>query len=176
MGYRSHVLFAVDADLDVTMRLTTPEVTEILECADRVHDFTEPMGSGYYVYEWDNIKWYDSWDSVRAIESWMSRQEDESDDPDECGFSFFRDGEELNDLEHQGSWNYDIVYGIGIDIIKPSITDDVRKAISTVLDAINGEWGKYVDEDLKAACDVLSPFRINNLSQAQENSDKIPGS
>jgi hypothetical protein len=116
MGYRSHVLFAIDATEDTTMRLTHPDVIEILGEADNVYIGTwtdTPKGQpGYYVYEWQGVKWYESWPAVTAIQSWMSQAEVDAED--ESPFMFLRDGEDITDLEHRGSWNFDLWHGIGI--------------------------------------------------------------
>jgi hypothetical protein len=38
----------------------------------------------------------------------------EVDAEDESPFMFLRDGEDITDLEHRGSWNFDLWHGIGI--------------------------------------------------------------
>jgi hypothetical protein len=116
MGYRSHVLFAIDATEDTTMRLTYPSVVEVLAEADNVYIGTwsdTPKGQpGYYVYEWEHIKWYESWPAVEALQSWMSQAEDDAED--EAHFMFLRDGDDITDLEHLGSWEFDLWYGVGV--------------------------------------------------------------
>jgi hypothetical protein len=116
MGYRSHVLFAIDATEDTTMRLTHPSVVEVLEEVDNMYIGTwtdTPKGQpGYYVYEWDCIKWYESWPAVEALQSWMSQAEDEAED--ESPFMFLREGESIDDMEHRGSWNFDLWHGVGV--------------------------------------------------------------
>ena len=114
MGYRSHVLFAVDATEDVTLRLTHPAVIEILAAADDVYTGTwpdtKPGQVGYYVYEWDSIKWYESWPAVAAIEAWMDTLE--TDGSDDYPFMFLRNGEDMSDMDHKGSWDFDLEYGV----------------------------------------------------------------
>ena len=154
MGYRSHVLFAITEPEDVAIRLQDPKIASLLTSADRKHTKHWSNDTLYYIYEWDHVKWYDSDEEVKALSDWMDDQE--LLDEDEYGFMFLRDGEEINDLEHKGSWNYGLTYGIGIeDDNTPRLTDTNRKAIAGALDMIEGEWGKYMDDDLKQICETL---------------------
>lgn len=114
MGYSSHVLFAVDATEDTTLRLTHPSVAEVLDCACNLYtgtwSDTKPNQVGYYVYEWGSIKWYESWPAVAALESYMDGYD--SDNYDDYPFMFLRDGEDMTDMEHKGSWDFDLECGI----------------------------------------------------------------
>ena len=157
MGYRSHVLFAVSQAEDVAMRLQDPRITSLLDTSDRVHNKRWPNGDDYFIYEWDHIKWYESDEDIRALTDWMNTQEEF--DEDDYGFAFLRDGEDINDIEHLGSWGFGLTYGIGIeDDNTPRMTDIQRKSLAVVLSMVDGEWGEYMDEDLRKAYDDLLPL------------------
>ena len=155
MGYRSHVLFAIDSVAEITLRLTVPDVVGLLDTADRIF-VKDVCGTPIYrVYEWDCVKWYDSWPPVRSLESWMNHA-CENDDKEEPPFNFLRDGEELNDLEHLGSWGYGISHGItaGVDHT-PRLTTETREALALVLARVDGEWGEYKDPEFAKAVKLL---------------------
>lgn len=152
MGYRSHVLFAIRTVEDTTLRLAHPEVLEVLRCADRVIP-----RDGYTIYEWDLIKWYYSWAPVAALGTWM--RENEETEEGEAPYSFLRDGDELEDFEHRGSWELSLNYGIWFDDDKtPRITDAQRKALAFVIAMVEGEWGQYMDENFQNAVTLLKPL------------------
>ena len=90
-------------------------MASLLSYADQVHTKHWSDGSIYYIYEWNHIKWYESHLDVKACIDWMNNREAEYVDSDEYGFMFLRDGEEMNDMEHLGSWNMGLTYGIGIE-------------------------------------------------------------
>lgn len=114
MGYRSHVLFSITEVADVSVRLTNPKISPLLDSADRVHNKKWSDDTPYIIYEWDHVKWYDSDEEVRALMEWIEDIESSTDD-DDYGFMFLRDGEDMNDIEHHGSWNMGLTYGIEIE-------------------------------------------------------------
>ena len=155
MGYRSHVLFAIDSVAEVTLRLTVPDVVGLLDEADRIFDKNICGIPRYRVYDWDAVKWYDSWLPVSSLESWMGAACD-NDDNEEPPFNFLRDGEELNDVEHQGSWGYGISHGITVDAdYTPRITAETRGALALVLARVDSEWGEYKDPEFAKAVKLL---------------------
>lgn len=147
MGYRSHVLFAIENTEDVTLRLTIPSVSELLNSPDTKYEKTWSDGKAYTIYEWEYIKWYDSYQPISDLMNWMHSQ----DDDDESPFEFLRSGEELNDLEHMGSWNFGLNHGIWIDDAPLAR----KKAINTLIKYCERKWGEYVPPEMQAAIEYL---------------------
>lgn len=166
MGYRSKVLFAIDKTEDVTLRLTYPQIIEILNEADTMWEKCFTDCTPYIVYSWDYIKWYESWPPVAALQEWMQKFRD---DREEMPFQFARQGEEDTDLEIIGNWSY----GLSHDVYHEDdlLTTVAKKALTRVLAMIEDEWGQYMDEDLKRDYELLIP--LSNLRQSQEKSDKL---
>ena len=122
MGYRSDVVFAIDAKLvpalmtvfakcESAQRLCTQECDEL----DTDYD-----GEGNWMMRWESIKWYDSFPEVAMIEKLVEAME--SDELDEFGiptdddapissemFRFVRIGEEMDDNEVRG-YGFDNIY------------------------------------------------------------------
>lgn len=154
MGYSSHTLLAITAVEDVTLRLTNPLVIDVLECADRTLTLPGESGDVFHIYEWDYIKWYNSWAPVAALEAWMDSAECDTDD---YPFGFLRMGENIEDLESRGSpWEFNLHYGVNIeDDPTPRVTDAHRKALALILAMVEGEWGAYMEPDMKIAVGEL---------------------
>ena len=156
MGYRSHVLFAIGLPADVELRITHPEAAALLDEA-QVHERSwsdTPEGEvGFRIYEWDQIKWYDTDSQIRSLEDWMEAAENGEDGED--SFSFLRDGEEPNDIEHRGSWNYDLNHGIYIENPPDRLSTENRKALALVLEMVEGEWGEYKEPEFQHAVTTL---------------------
>ena len=112
MGYRSDVVFAIDAKLvpalmamfakcESTQRLCTQECDEL----DTDYD-----GEGNWMMRWESIKWYDSFPEVAMIEKFIEGLD--SDDLSEFGlksdeplaelYKFVRIGEDNDDIDVMG--------------------------------------------------------------------------
>ena len=122
MGYRSDVVFAIDAKLvpalmtvfakcESAQRLCTQECDEL----DTDYD-----GEGNWMMRWESIKWYDSFPEVAMIEKFIEGLECEDlsefglkDDDNAADYSelfkFVRIGEDMDDNETRG-YGFENIY------------------------------------------------------------------
>lgn len=107
-------MMAIDLTEDISLRLAFPDAAAILQYADRKYAGYSPGNFGdeadYIIYEFDCIKWYESWDAVQNFEDWMNKTEDAAEDG--SPFQFMRSGEEISDVEHRGTWRFNLDYGL----------------------------------------------------------------
>ena len=130
MGYRSDVVFAIDAKLvpalmamfakcESTQRLCTQECDELN---------TDYDGEGNWMMRWSSIKWYESYPEIAMLSSFIEALN--CDDLSEFGvkalddhtgeeyaelYKFIRIGEELDDMESRGYGYYHVGINRSID-------------------------------------------------------------
>jgi hypothetical protein len=156
MGYRSHVLLAITQEAAVTLALEHPEVNRLFNTCDTTYNRSFTDATPYIIYEWEYVKWYESDPEIAVLTRWMSAEEDKHPD---IPFGFLRAGEELTDVEHRGSWAFDIGCGL---TVKPPLnqpTPDRVQAIQTLIAYVEDDWGQYAPPDLAAALETLADLR-----------------
>lgn len=102
MGYRSTVVLAVTEAADAKGRLN-PIIVSMLDDKDTEKEIRD---DGIF-YTWNGIKWYDGYAGVDAINNWTNEMEKEAIDED-VPYQFTRTGEENNDIEERGNYDFGI--------------------------------------------------------------------
>ena len=102
MGYRSEVVFAIEADAVPTMLAHCGKNASLKELLFAYADkkcLGDYDSEGSYLFVWDHIKWYES--SPWAIAFQMMKEDIIEKLGDEC-YRFVRIGEEMDDAEVEG--------------------------------------------------------------------------
>jgi hypothetical protein len=114
MGYRSHVILAVETAKLNEGRAGRPEFSQFVDEADKTY-----VCEDVTYLEWGSVKWYDSYKSIEQAEDFMNELVEETDtleslkgEYEAYPFQFMRQGEDGDDFEHRGSWDYDIQHGL----------------------------------------------------------------
>lgn len=100
MGYRSDVYLAVKKEDAETVEHTHPVIGKLLSEADTID-----VRDDIVFYEFHNVKWYDGYDEVAALMGWLAEL-DETCEDFLVPYQFVRIGEEYEDIESLGSWEF----------------------------------------------------------------------
>lgn len=101
MGYRSEVVIAIKKEVYTRDILLTEKFPSFLRDVDE-NAFTLTKFKDYYIYQMDQIKWYEGYDFVDETMEYLDALEDEE-------YGFIRIGEETTDIEQEGSpWEFGI--------------------------------------------------------------------
>ena len=115
MGYRSDVALVLSRKgtekLNATLNdskisdNTRSSLSRLLDNADDKH---EDISTGAKIWYWEWIKWYPEYSDISILEELMSELADEE-------FRFIRIGEEMTDIEENGSY-YNNPFGLDLTI------------------------------------------------------------
>ena len=129
MGYRSDIrVLLLKSEFDkmqFELSLYDIEGKELLSVDElSTYEIVKIHGTEYVLFGWEYIKWYDS----VGIVSWLMSHIMEAIDADAAdgnGVSaFVRIGEDTDDIEHIGSWDYlNVSRSIEVDGVYESIRD-----------------------------------------------------
>ena len=120
MGYRSNIVavfYATKAEDLPVLKLWLDENFPMEELGECVRWFDRGM-----VFEYDDVKWYDSFHSVKAFnnaaQAFINLFCQNKDGVIECAYEFMRIGEEYEDIEvvREGNCNYLLECSRSIDI------------------------------------------------------------
>jgi len=108
LGYRSEVVFAIEADAVPTMLAWCerhPALKQLLFVESDQRHLGDYDDAGSYLFQWDSIKWFQSFDAIARFTEMMHEIEAKFD-----GYAhrFVRYGEDCDDNEHDGYAHPDI--------------------------------------------------------------------
>ena len=135
MGYRSHVVFAVDKMLMGKFMAHISQVADAknLCFVDNTEMVEHYAGNGNFLFRWESIKWYDGYKEVDCINDFMDKADDMVLDeitiaspaggPDSSRtvhggeyYRFIRTGENSEDIEERGA-GFEIYTETSVDIV-----------------------------------------------------------
>tara|TARA_R110002020_G_scaffold89847_2_gene219262 strand:+ start:299 stop:691 length:393 start_codon:yes stop_codon:yes gene_type:complete len=129
MGYRSHVVFAVDKMLMGKFMAHISQVADAknLCFVDNTEMVEHYAGNGNFLFRWESIKWYDEYKEVDCINDFMDKADDMvldglySDDSARSVrggeyYRFIRTGENSEDIEERGE-GFEIYTETSVDIV-----------------------------------------------------------
>lgn len=100
MGYRSDVYLAVSKEEVEITQHNQPIIGKLLSEADEI-----VVRDDKVFYEFHDVKWYYDCHDIAALMEWLAELDENSEDflvP----YQFVRIGEEYEDIEHLGSWEF----------------------------------------------------------------------
>lgn len=108
MGYRSEVVFAIEADAVPTMLAWCerhPALKQLLFVESDQRYLGDYDDAGSYLFQWGSIKWHRSFDAIARFTEMMHEIEAKFDGD---AHRFVRYGEDCDDNEHDGFAHPDI--------------------------------------------------------------------
>jgi hypothetical protein len=118
MGYRSYVYVITDIEnkaLIAALKAASPDDEE--EGIFRFQNLTtsKPTMREVILFEFHDVKWYESYADVRAVMSEINKLE--SDETKDTTFGYIELGENSDDVTHLGSpWDYDMYLNRSVDM------------------------------------------------------------
>jgi hypothetical protein len=111
MGYRSRVILAVKNEKVAEIKAIDPVIAKLLADADKTDERDDVT-----FFEFDWVKWYDEYQEVKACEEWLFAMENETESEGffEYPYQFVRIGEEMDDVEQRGNWDFGIEVSVNV--------------------------------------------------------------
>ena len=100
MGYRSDVYLAVKKEEIEKVDHAHTLIGKLLSEADTIDVRDDKV-----YYEFHDVKWYDGYEDISALMDFLAEL-DEACDDFLAPYQFVRIGEEYEDIEHLGSWQF----------------------------------------------------------------------
>ena len=112
MGYRSQVVLAIGKEIQphfmVALGACPAATSLVFNDADRFDRDYYQDGSGHWLIQWSDLKWYDSYEEIKTLQNFVEAANEDclelgEDDGESSDYiKFVRVGEDSDDIEHLG--------------------------------------------------------------------------
>ena len=112
MGYRSQVVLAIAKEIQphfmVALGACPAATSLVFNDADRFDKDYYQDGSGHWLIQWSDLKWYDSYEEIKTLQNFVEAANEDclelgEDDGESSDYiKFVRVGEDSDDIEHRG--------------------------------------------------------------------------